>query len=410
VFGYLADRALSRRPIFLLGLLALAFATTLLYIGTSLTLLTLGRVFQGMASAVVQTLGISLIVDKAPPDQLGSALGIIGTSIAASVIVGPVIGGFLYRYAGYHSVFVLSFALLGLDILLRIMVIEDGQPEYTDDHETPPETATIADANGSERAEGGSSSTLNRVTERSHLLNSSKVSTRVNDEGWLQRYVPSIVWLLLSPRIWICLVACFINAVLLTSFESVVPLFVADTFNWNADQQGLVFLTICGGFLFGPFTGTPYQVEDFGTRTVATSGFALNAPAFMSLQLVQQNTQKQQILLCILLSLIGLFIAPCYAATMAEINHSVQAEVVKRPERFGARGAIAQANSLQRCAFAGGTAVGPLLAGFLKNTFGWGVMSTVLGAMSLATAPLTWLWLGGPLWRSNKGLRGQEEG
>ncbi|KAL8809977.1 MAG: hypothetical protein Q9200_002962 [Gallowayella weberi] len=376
IFGFLADRALSRRPIFLLGLLALAFATTFLYIGDSLTLLALGRLFQGMASAVVQTLGISLIVDKAPPDQLGSALGIIGASIAASVIVGPVIGGFLYRFAGYHSVFALSYALLVLDILLRIMVIEDGQPEYADGHETPAVCVITADADGFERAERGSSSTLNRVTERSHLLNNSKVSASVIDEGWLQHYV--------------------------------VPLFVADTFNWNPDQQGLVFLTLCGGFLLGPFTGR--LADRFGTRTIATSGFVLSAPTFMSLQLIHHNTHEQQISLCILLSLIGLSIAAGHAATMVEINRSVQAEVEKRPENFGAKGAIAQANSLRSCAFAGGTAVGPLVAGFLRDEYGWGTMSTGLGATSLAAAPLTWLWLGGPLWRNNKGLRGQENG
>ncbi|KAL8814803.1 MAG: hypothetical protein Q9223_006003 [Gallowayella weberi] len=349
IFGFLADRALSRRPIFLLGLLALAFATTFLYIGDSLTLLALGRTFQGMASAVVQTLGISLIVDKAPPDQLGSALGIIGASIAASVIVGPVIGGFLYRFAGYHSVFALSYALLVLDILLRIMVIEDGQPEYADGHETPAVCVITADADGFERAERG-------------------------------QYVG----------------------------KQVVPLFVADTFNWNPDQQGLVFLTLCGGFLLGPFTGR--LADRFGTRTIATSGFVLSAPTFMSLQLIHHNTHEQQISLCILLSLIGLSIAAGHAATMVEINRSVQAEVEKRPENFGAKGAIAQANSLRSCAFAGGTAVGPLVAGFLRDEYGWGTMSTGLGATSLAAAPLTWLWLGGPLWRNNKGLRGQENG
>lgn len=68
-----------------------------------------------MATAVVNSLGISLIVDKAPVDQLGSALGIIGTSIATAVVVGPIIGGFLYRCAGYHAVFALSYALLAIN-------------------------------------------------------------------------------------------------------------------------------------------------------------------------------------------------------------------------------------------------------------------------------------------------------
>ncbi|KAL8725175.1 MAG: hypothetical protein Q9181_006519, partial [Wetmoreana brouardii] len=128
VFGFLADRSQSRQPIFLGGLLALAAATTMLYIGDSLVLLVLGRAAQGMATAVVHAVGIPLIVDKSPADQLGSALGVIGTSIATAVVVGPIIGGFLYRHAGYHAVFALSYALLAIDVILRIFLIEDRPP------------------------------------------------------------------------------------------------------------------------------------------------------------------------------------------------------------------------------------------------------------------------------------------
>ena len=185
IFGFVTDRSCSRQPLFLVGLLALAAATTMLYIGNSLVLLLLGRAAQGVATAVVHTVGISLIVDKSPPENLGSALGVIGTSIATAIVVGPILGGFLYRYAGYHAVFVLSYALLGLDVGLRLLMIEDGTrqrqagtPDYSND---PPHTRQ------------------NRLLHR----------------------IPGTLWLLASPRILICLVACFLNATLLTSFDSV---------------------------------------------------------------------------------------------------------------------------------------------------------------------------------------------
>lgn len=117
----------------------------------------------------------------------------------------------------------------------------------------------------------------------------------------------------------------------------------------------------------------------------------------MALQLVNHDSAKQQALLCIFLVMIGFSLAIVHGPTMLEINLAVQAETSSKPELFGGRGAVGQANSLRSCAIAGGIAVGPLLSGFLRDQYGWKTMSMTLGCISAIAALVTFLWLGGRL-------------
>ena len=73
--GVLADRMSSRQAPFLLGLLALLLATVLLFVGTTLPVLTLARVLQGVSSAFVWTVGLALCLETVGPENLGKTIG-----------------------------------------------------------------------------------------------------------------------------------------------------------------------------------------------------------------------------------------------------------------------------------------------------------------------------------------------
>lgn len=204
---------------YLSGLLALAIATTFLYIGDSLTILLIGRAAQGVSSAVICTVGISFIVDKAPVDQLGSALGIVGMSIATAIVVGPIIGGFAYRYAGYHTVFAISYVLLAIDILLSLLMIED-QGSTTNAETKDRDEYTPRNPHGSDSDNLCIFPELEEGSPDSRIL-TSRDSSPKSYKTRMYNCLPGIVWLLASPRILVCVAACFLNAALLTSFDSV---------------------------------------------------------------------------------------------------------------------------------------------------------------------------------------------
>lgn len=72
---------------------------------------------------------------------------------------------------------------------------------------------------------------------------------------------------------------------------------------------------------------------------------------------------------------------------MAEVNtYAMSIEHDHEKLRNSPGGAVAQANGLFMCAFAGGTLVGPSLGGYLKERHGWGVMTLVQGMLSAAMA------------------------
>ena len=83
------------------------------------------------------------------------------------------------------------------------------------------------------------------------------------------------------------------------------------------------------------------------------------------------------------------------APLMAEIDHVVALEEKKNPGSFGKKGAVAQGYGLFNAAFALGTLIGPLWAGFVVQNAGWGTMGWSLGILSGCAGVTTFWWTGG---------------
>lgn len=75
LIGYLADRISTRQTPFLLGLLPLLGSTTLLLLGTTLPILFIARILQGLSGAFVWTIGLVLCVETVGTDNLRRTMG-----------------------------------------------------------------------------------------------------------------------------------------------------------------------------------------------------------------------------------------------------------------------------------------------------------------------------------------------
>lgn len=91
------------------------------------------------------------------------------------------------------------------------------------------------------------------------------------------------------------------------------------------------------------------------------------------------------------------------APLMAEIDHAVEMEEKKKPGRVGKRGAAAQGFGLFNLAYALGTLIGPLWAGFVVQDAGWGTMGWSMSILSGICAITTFLWTGGRIMLKEKG-------
>ncbi|OAK97631.1 MFS transporter-like protein [Phaeosphaeriaceae sp. SRC1lsM3a] len=399
ICGWLADRGASRRSPLLLGLFALLGSTVLLNVGNSVGILITGRILQGASAAVVWVVGLALLADTVPQEQLAQATGWISLGMSLGILVAPLLGGVVFDQAGYNAVFGMAYALIGLDIVLRLLLVEKKVAvRWTSDTSQPPVAANDELSEENTSAHNSTGADLEKATpnpEEQPAINASDFRQRRRDR------LPPVLSLLYSRRLWAALVCSLLQAALLTSFDSVLTIHAANVFNWSSTGAGLLFLPIVIPGFLAPLFG--YLSDKFGGRYFVTVGFLCACPPLVCLRFVDENSIKDKVLLCALLAVTGLFLALTFPPIMAEISSVVEAKEKSMLARghpgFGKGGAYAQAYALFNVAFAGGCMAGPLLAGFIVQDRGWGTMAWVLGLISALAAVPACLWLGGWLFK-----------
>lgn len=124
VFGLWVDSSAGRRIPFLIGLVWLAAAMALFTAARSTTMYIVGRILQGLASAVVDVAGLALLRDGVGSDRLGEGLGYAGTGRMVGLVAGPPLGGLVDRAGGYYAVCILGFVIVAVDAVMRLAVVE----------------------------------------------------------------------------------------------------------------------------------------------------------------------------------------------------------------------------------------------------------------------------------------------
>ncbi|KAJ5506876.1 Tetracycline resistance protein TetA/multidrug resistance protein MdtG [Penicillium expansum] len=405
VVGYIADRFESRRWPLLVGLIALAAATALLCVGTNIALWIVGRLFQGAAAAVVWTAGLALMVDTVGKDDLGQAIGYVSMAISVGTLAGPLLGGVVYENGGYYAVFGLAFAFIVLDIILRLLLIERRHAIKW----LAPEMTPLS-VNGDQSTEKKSAQTSEPPTP---LTNGSEPSEPSENRESQPPSPPSrsafgrIVILLSSPRLVVSVWGYFILSIVLTSFDSVLPLFVQETFGWQQSGQGLIFISLMVPHVVDPLTGYIIDKYPKSCRYLAAGAFLAAVPVMVLLRFVTDNSMQHKILLCALLACVGLCFAVAMPPLIAEVFFAVKEKEDKTPDIFGRGGAMALAFGLSNMGFASGSLIGPFFAGFIRQEAGWGAMGWALGLIAgISSVPIL-LFVGG--WISRKPVESENE-
>lgn len=188
--------------------------------------------------------------------------------------------------------------------------------------------------------------------------------------------------LLRSPRFMVAIVSLFAVNSIGTGFDGVLPAYVHDAFDLNTMHAALFFLAMALPMLLSPVSGA--IADRYGARWPASCGSILAATSLMLLRLVTQDTSLPFVKLGGLLFLFGLATAFILPPLMAEISVVVDETETRNPGIFGAYGGYSQAYGLMNTAFAAGSMVGPLYAGFVRAWLGWPAMSLIMSLLSLA--------------------------
>ncbi|KAF9888989.1 hypothetical protein FE257_008159 [Aspergillus nanangensis] len=404
ISGYIADRMESRRWPYLTGLIALAASTALLCVGTSLGLWIAGRLFQGASTAVVWTVGMALLVDSVEKEHLGQSLGYIGMATSLGSLTGPLLGGVIYQSGGYYAVFGTAFGLIGVDILLRIAVIEKKHARRWLENGAPQEITTMSACKTSETKttlhitstpDAPRDEEENNICRTVDTTREAPPSTDLPSTLTPKNRLPTTLILLFSPRLLCVFWGWLIVSLLLDAFDGVLPLFVSDTFHWKQAGQGLIFIPISVPQLIGPGVGALIDRIPHCRRYLAFGAFLCAVPPCVCLRFVLYDTIEHKVLLCGLLSALGFSIAFIIPVVGYEVNAVVVEKEQIDPQVFGKGGALAQAYGLTNSAIALGSLIGPILAGFIRDSAGWATMTSVLAIISGVSALPALLMSGG---------------
>ncbi|KAI0544356.1 major facilitator superfamily domain-containing protein [Xylaria curta] len=402
--GWIADRTNSRQAPFLSGLAALLAATIMLALGRNITVLVIARVLQGVSAAVVWTIGLAMVLDTVGPQNLGKVIGSIFSIISIGELMAPVIGGILYEKTGYTGVFGLGAGILVLDFAMRLLVIEKKTAaEYTE-----------APRNG-QRSPGGLASRPDEYNEEAEreaseedaLLPKEDEAYKIHETpNKLVRALPILICFK-NPRLFMSLCLAFVQAALLAVYDATIPTEAQSLFRFSPLKAGLIFIALDVPYLLlGPIAG--WAVDRYGTKPAAVIGFGWMVPSLILLRLPADEMlpkSKNIILYCALLALNGAGLAIIGSPSVVEASNVVQKYDKANPGFFGENGPYAQLYGFNSLFFCAGLTIGPVVAGFLKDSVGYGNMNLVFAALSGVTAILSFFIIGGSSRLSSRRLR-----
>jgi EmrB/QacA subfamily drug resistance transporter len=124
--GSLGD-LLGRRRVFVVGLAIFSLASLGCGLADSSTALNLLRGVQGIGGAVMYAQSLALIAEAFQGRERGTAFGIWGAAVGASVAVGPLIGGVITESLGWEWVFFVNVPVGAVAIALALRYITEGR-------------------------------------------------------------------------------------------------------------------------------------------------------------------------------------------------------------------------------------------------------------------------------------------
>ncbi|HFT4534248.1 TPA: MFS transporter [Klebsiella pneumoniae] len=122
--GWIADR-FGARAIFTLALAIFTLASVFCGLSTEVHIFVAMRILQGVGGALMVPVGRLAVLRTTPKHQLIKAIATLTWPALVAPIIGPPLGGFITRYASWHSIFFINVPLGLAAIILSLRIIPD---------------------------------------------------------------------------------------------------------------------------------------------------------------------------------------------------------------------------------------------------------------------------------------------
>jgi EmrB/QacA subfamily drug resistance transporter len=125
--GSMADR-LGRQRTLVIGLGVFSVASLLCSLASTVELLVVFRVLQGIGASMLNPVAMSIITNTfTDPRERAQAVGVWGAVFGASMAVGPIIGGALVSSVGWEWIFLMNVPLGLAAIMLTLRFVPESQ-------------------------------------------------------------------------------------------------------------------------------------------------------------------------------------------------------------------------------------------------------------------------------------------
>jgi MFS transporter, DHA2 family, multidrug resistance protein len=126
--GWVADH-LGHKRTYLLGLLLFTTGSLACSLSWNLESLIVFRVIQGAGAGFLVPVGMAIVTREFPVEQRGMALGFWAIASAASVSLGPMIGGYLVDHFSWHMIFDVNVPVGIVGVAATILIQREYRSE-----------------------------------------------------------------------------------------------------------------------------------------------------------------------------------------------------------------------------------------------------------------------------------------
>jgi MFS family permease len=356
-----------------------------------------GRALQGFSTLIVWSTGLAVLVDTVGNKHIGEYMGYVNIGLNMGSLVAPMIGGVVFARAGYNAVYGVVVAVVGLDILFRLIMKEKVRSDDT------VSVAPLQDDLEACSSETGHDEKKSTVKVECISTDSSSSASNLNLVAPVSnsRKLPPILRLLGSLRMIVAIWGIFVISCVFSGFQAVLPMAVKTVFGWDSTGSGLIFLPLSLPALLGPVIGR--MTDRYGGRWFATAGFLLLGIAVTMLRMIDHNSKGQQALLCVLLLLCGCCMTLVLEPLAAEVTYgAARLDAADAAMGIKSAGSYAQAYGLFNMAWAAGNSIGPVWAALILGSAGWNHMALSLGMLGFVSALPVALFMGGWMFRKEQ--------
>jgi MFS family permease len=161
----------------------------------------------------------------------------ISSAMSVGLILGPVLGGVIYAQRGYYTAFGLAFVFIGLDLVLRLILIEKKIAlRFSSAVSTNQEDPLPL------KLKSPSPKVPNLPSRDFELSTPSEaISTLMRGLNTEPRSrIPPVIRILKYPRLLVALLVSFLQAVILSALDATLPLYLNALFNYTSLQAGIL--------------------------------------------------------------------------------------------------------------------------------------------------------------------------